>query len=118
MEFWESLARTAVALAIVLGLMLAALKVFRRLHGGIGAGSDAGPVVRILGSSPLDTRKHIAVVAVAEQWLIVGVTPDTIVPLGRVRQGMPPAERPASPPLGKTFGRSDGMPAPRDAAER
>lgn len=119
MEFWESFARTAAALAVVLGLMLAALKAFRRLHGRIGADPGSAPVIRILGSSPLDPRKHIAVVAVAEQWLVVGVTPDTIVPLGRVRKPMSAAAEPSpAPPQWEAFRRAAGAPAAGCSAER
>lgn len=119
MEFWESLMRTAAALAVVLGLMLVALKAFRRLRGTIGPHPGGAPVIRLLGSSSLDPRKHIAVVAVAEQWLVVGVTPDAIVPLGRVRQPVPAAvDQSSVPPQWKASCRSAGAPAAGGPAER
>ncbi|MDR4472119.1 MAG: flagellar biosynthetic protein FliO [Nitrospira sp.] len=40
--------------------------------------------MQVLGSGPLGSRKHVAVVAVAGEVFILGTTPTDLVPLGKV----------------------------------
>jgi flagellar protein FliO/FliZ len=87
MDFWESLIRMVAALGVVLGLLMAALAVLKRFQRMSGLASSTGPMIRVVGSSPLDPRKSIAVVEVGQDWLVVGVTPTDIVPLGRMPRG-------------------------------
>ena len=84
MEIWESLIRMVSALAVVLVLMLACAYLFRRLQGSRGFSTRTTPLVNILGSGYVGSRKSIVLVNVAGEILIVGTTADTIVPLGRL----------------------------------
>jgi flagellar biosynthetic protein FliO len=83
MEFWDSVFRTAVALGVVLGLMMALAAIVRRLQRAAGIAPDQTPVIRVVGSSHLDPRKSVAVVSVAGELLVIGVTPTDLIPLGR-----------------------------------
>ncbi|MDF0675041.1 MAG: flagellar biosynthetic protein FliO [Nitrospira sp.] len=83
-DLWESLFRTVSALAIVLVLMGIVAVTVRRLMGqrlGIAGGR---PLVRVLASSYIASRKTIALVSVAGEYLIVGTTATDLVPLGRI----------------------------------
>lgn len=83
-DLWESLLRTASALAIVLVLMGIAAVTARRLMGrhlGIAGGR---PLVQVVASSYIAPRKMIALVSVAGKYLIVGTTATDLVPLGRI----------------------------------
>jgi flagellar protein FliO/FliZ len=83
-DLWESLFRTVSALAIVLVLMGIVAMTVRRLMGqrlGIAGGR---PLVRVLASSYVAPRKTIALVSVAGEYLIVGMTATDLVPLGRI----------------------------------
>lgn len=83
-DLWESLFRTVSALAIVLVLMGIVAMTVRRLMGqrlGIAGGR---PLVRVLASSYIAPRKTIALVSVAGEYLIVGMTATDLVPLGRI----------------------------------
>jgi len=83
-DLWESLFRTASALAIVLVLMGIATVIVRRVMGqrlGIAGGR---PLVRVLANGYIAPRKTIALVSVAGEYLIVGTTATDLVPLGRI----------------------------------
>lgn len=83
-DLWESLFRTASALAIVLVLMGIVAVTVRRLMGrrlGIAGGR---PLVQVLASGYIAPRKTIALVSVAGEYLIVGATATDLVPLGRI----------------------------------
>lgn len=83
-DLWDSLFRTASALAIVLVLMGIVAVTVRRLMGhrlGIAGGR---PLVRVLASSYIAPHKTIALVSVAGEYLIVGTTPTDLVSLGRI----------------------------------
>jgi flagellar protein FliO/FliZ len=83
-DLWESLFRTVSALAIVLVLMGIVAVTVRRVMGqrlGIAGGR---PLVRVLASGYIAPRKTIALVSVAGEYLIVGMTATDLVPLGRI----------------------------------
>ncbi|MBS0168886.1 MAG: flagellar biosynthetic protein FliO [Nitrospira sp.] len=85
MDMWESIVRMVSALGIVLALILGLLAVARSTVGRrfFPVVGDT-PLVRILGSGPLGSRKHVMVVAVAGEVFILGTTPTDLVPLGKV----------------------------------
>ncbi len=96
MDFYESLFRMLSALAVVLGLMVLVVVIVRRLLGTRALAQISAPLVQVLGTAYLGPRKSIAVVAVAGELLIVGVTSTDLIPLGRVRdpkqgQQVPPS---------------------------
>lgn len=84
MEMWESVVRMVSALGIVLALILGLLAVARSAVGRRLLPVGGAPVVQVLGSGPLGSRKHVAVVAVAGEVFILGTTPTDLVPLGKV----------------------------------
>ena len=84
MELWDSLIRMVSALGVVLVLMLACAYLFRRLQGSGKFPSASAPLVKILASGYVGSRKNILVVNVAGEILILGTTADSLVPLGRL----------------------------------
>ena len=84
MEMWESVVRMVSALGIVLALILGLLAVARSTIGRRFLPVGGTPIVHILGSGPLGSRKHVMVVAVAGEVFILGTTPTDLVPLGKV----------------------------------
>jgi len=83
-DLWDSLIRTASALAVVLVLMGLVAWIARRLMGAAPGTAGAGPLIRVVASGYLAPRKAIALVSVAGEYLIVGTTADGLIDLGRV----------------------------------
>ena len=84
MDFYDSLIRMVSALAIVLGLMAGLVALSRRYLAGRGAIQGLAPLVQILGSGYLGPRKSVAVVSVAGELFVVGMTATDLVPIGRI----------------------------------
>ncbi|MBX9658788.1 MAG: flagellar biosynthetic protein FliO [Nitrospiraceae bacterium] len=83
-DVWDSMGRTLVALGAVLLLMGAIAWVVRRVlpqRIGISGGT---PLIQVVANSYLAPRQSIALVAIAGQYFAVGVTSDTLIPLGRI----------------------------------
>ncbi len=83
-EVWDSIARTLMALALVLLLMGAVAWVARRVLAHRGAAPGGAPLVQVIANSYLAPRKSIALVAIAGEYFVVGLTADHLVPLGRI----------------------------------
>lgn len=83
-EVGESIARTLMALALVLLLMGAVAWVARRVLAHRVAAPGGAPLVQVVANSYLAPRKSIALVAVAGEYFVVGMTADDLVPLGRI----------------------------------
>lgn len=84
MDLWESVVRMASALGIVLALILALLAVARSTVGRRFLPVGGTPLVKILGSGQLGSRKQIMLVAVAGEVLVLGTTATDLVPLGKI----------------------------------
>ncbi|MDR4480375.1 MAG: flagellar biosynthetic protein FliO [Nitrospira sp.] len=84
MEIWDSVVRMVSSLGIVLALILGLLAVARSAVGRRFLPVNGTPLVRILGSGPLGSRKQVMVVAVAGEVLILGTTATDVVPLGKI----------------------------------
>ncbi len=84
MEMWESVVRMVSALGVVLALILGLLALTRSRIGQRLLPVGGPSLVKILGSGPLGSRKHVMVVAVAGEVLILGTTATDLVPLGKV----------------------------------
>lgn len=84
MEIWESVVRMVSALGVVLALILGLLAVARSAVGRRFLPVNGAPLVKVLGSGPLGSRKHVMVVAVAGEVLILGTTATDVVPLGKI----------------------------------
>lgn len=84
MEIWESVVRMVSALGVVLALILGLLAIARSAIGRRFLPLSGAPMVRILANSPLGSRKHIMLVAVGGDVLILGTTATDLVPLGKV----------------------------------
>jgi len=69
------------ALVLVLALLFLFLKALRRF--GRFSKAGRGSLFEMRGYQPLDNRKYLAAVAVDGRLLIIGVTPDNLVPLGQ-----------------------------------
>ena len=84
MEIWESVVRMVSALGIVLALILGLLAVVKSRVGQRFLPVGAAPLVKVLGSSSLGSRKQVMLVAVAGEILILGTTATELVALGKV----------------------------------
>jgi flagellar protein FliO/FliZ len=84
MEMWESVVRMVSALGVVLALILGLLAIARSAIGRRYLPMNGAPLVTILASSPLGSRKHIMLVAVAGEVLVLGTTATDLVPLGKI----------------------------------
>lgn len=84
MELWESVVRMVSALGVVLALILGLLAIARSAIGRRFLPISGAPVVKILADSPLGSRKHVMVVSVAGEVLILGTTATDLVPLGKI----------------------------------
>lgn len=83
-DVWDSIARTLMALAVVLLLMGAVAWVARRVLAHRVAAPGGAPLIRVVANSYLAPRKSIALVAIAGEYFVVGLTADGLVPLGRI----------------------------------
>ncbi|MBK9305787.1 MAG: flagellar biosynthetic protein FliO [Nitrospira sp.] len=83
-DLWESLFRTATALAIVLVLIGVVTVVFRRVMGTRWGAVGGRQLVQVLATGHVAPRKTISLVSVAGEYLIVGATATELVPLGRI----------------------------------
>lgn len=84
MEIWESVVRMVSALGVVLALILGLLALTRSRIAQRFLPVGGAPLVKILGNGPLGSRKHVMVVAVAGEVLILGTTATDLIPLGKV----------------------------------
>ena len=106
MEIWESVVRMVSALGIVLALILGLLAIARSAIGRRFLPITGTPLVRILADNPIGSRKHVLLIAVAGEVLILGTTPTDLVPLGkitdpeRVKQLLADPVAPPLPPSG------------------
>ncbi|MCL7462248.1 flagellar biosynthetic protein FliO [Pseudomonas sp. NW5] len=80
------LGKTALALALVIGLILLCSWLLRRLN---TARLGRGQPLRIVGSQLLGPRERVVVVEVRDTWLVLGVTPTQI---SRLHELPAPAE--------------------------
>ncbi len=71
------LLRSVVALGLVIALMAGVLYAFRRLYGVRGASLDAMPI-SILSKAFLGQKSSIAIVEVAGEVLVLGVSPNAV----------------------------------------
>ncbi|SPP65199.1 flagellar biosynthetic protein FliO [Nitrospira lenta] len=83
-DVWESMGRTLLALGAVLLLMGAVAWVARRVFAQRMGLSGGTPLIQVVANSYLAPRQSIALVAIAGQYFAVGVTAETLIPLGRI----------------------------------
>jgi flagellar biogenesis protein FliO len=76
--------RTLLALGTVLLLMGAAAWVARRVLSQRIGMSGGTPLIQVVANSYLAPRQSIALVAIAGQYFAIGVTSETLIPLGRI----------------------------------
>jgi flagellar protein FliO/FliZ len=74
----------ASALALVLALIGGLLVLVRRFAGTRFCGPVSTQIVQVLGSGYIGPRKTISLVSVAGEFVIVGMTPTDLVPLGHI----------------------------------
>jgi flagellar protein FliO/FliZ len=119
-DFWDSIIRTASALALVLALIGGLVILVRRFAGTRFCGPVSTQIVQVLGSGHIGPRKTISLVSVAGEFLIVGMTPTDLVPLGhitdreRIRQFLSEAASGRSVLPGKPSGHNDPQAPARD----
>lgn len=77
--------QTIVALAVVVGILLLAAFLLRKLNGGRGFG-NGGPL-RVVGGLMIGTRERIVLVEIADTWLVVGLVPGQIRTLHTLPKG-------------------------------
>ena len=83
-DFWDSFIRMGSALALVLALMGGLVFLVRRFGGTRLCAPTSTQMVQVLGSGYIGPRKTISLVSVAGEFLIVGMTPTDLVPLGHI----------------------------------
>lgn len=88
-----------IGLLIILGLLLAAAYLMRRLYGGRPFGQ--GPM-KLLGGIAVGNRERIVLVEVEDTWLVIGIGPGQIrtlhtLPKGELPHG--PGSRLGTPPF-------------------
>lgn len=94
-----SLFQMLLGLIVVLGLMVAAAWLMRRL----GLSKIASPAtVKVIGGVNVGSRERILVVEVADQWIVVGVAPGRINTLSTMERQEVPAQ-PGTPPVAENF---------------
>ncbi|MFO0772990.1 MAG: flagellar biosynthetic protein FliO [Nitrospiraceae bacterium] len=74
----------ASALGVVLALVLGLLALLRSRFGRRFLIQDGSSLIRVVGSGAIAPRKHVVLVAVGGEVLIVGTTPTEMVSLGRI----------------------------------
>lgn len=85
MDLYDSALRTISALVIVLGLMGGAAWLFRRFGGAQWMSGGQAPLIQVLATTSLGSRKAISLVSIGGDILIVGTGASEVVSLGRVR---------------------------------
>jgi flagellar protein FliO/FliZ len=83
-DVWDSMGRTLLALGTVLLLMGAVAWVARRVLAQRIGMSGGTPLIQVVANSYLAPRQSIALVSIAGQYFAVGVTAETLIPLGRI----------------------------------
>ena len=83
-DVWESMGRTLLALGTVLLLMGAVAWVARRVFAQRIGMAGGTPLIQVVANSYLAPRQSIALVAIAGQYFAIGVTSETLIPLGRI----------------------------------
>lgn len=83
-DMWDSIGRTLLALGTVLLLMGAVAWVARQVLAQRVGGTPSTPLIEIVANSYLAPRKSIALVAIAGEYFVVGLTADQLIPLGRI----------------------------------
>jgi len=107
---FKDLVWAGAALILVLAALVILLKALRRI-GRFKAGR--GSLFEMRGHLALDNRKYLAAVAVDGRLMIIGVTPDRLVPLGQwpLREGEAPDRLPTdSPEFAFTLPAEEGPP--------
>ena len=82
-ELWGTLIKSAAMLSIVLGLLVGALFLMRRLFYG-KTGAAGGSVIRTIASSYVAPKERIVLIEVLGEKLLIGVTPHAINCLARI----------------------------------
>ncbi|SNS61312.1 flagellar protein FliO/FliZ [Noviherbaspirillum humi] len=94
-----SMLQVLFGLALVLGLMVGAAWLMKRLGMARPGGSD---VVKVIGGVSVGNRERVMVVEVGEQWIVVGVAPGRVNALSTLPRGsLPQQTEPAF--AGKNF---------------
>lgn len=83
-DVWDSTGRTLLALGTVLLLMGAVAWVARRVLSQRIGMSGGTPLIQVVANSYLAPRQSIALVAIAGQYFVIGLTADRLIPLGRI----------------------------------
>jgi flagellar protein FliO/FliZ len=83
-DVWDSMGRTLLALGTVLLLMGAVAWAARRLLSQRISMSGVAPLIRVVANSYVAPRQSIALVAIADQYFVIGMTAETLIPLGRI----------------------------------
>ena len=75
----------ALGLLLIIGLLIAAAVVLRKMNGGRSFG-HSGPM-RIIGGLMISARERIVLLEVGDQWIVIGVVPGQIKTLHTLPKG-------------------------------
>ena len=103
-DFSGALLEMFISLALVLGVLLAVFWLVRRFLPG-AAGAMGGGSMRLLGRLSLGPRKFLALVEVADEVLVLGVSNDAISLVSKVKdpQALSEKRAPVQPPFKSLF---------------
>lgn len=76
--------QAGLALALIVGLLIGAAWLARKVTGGKGFGQGG---MRVIGGVALGPRERIVLLEVGEEWLVIGIVPGQIRTLHRLAKG-------------------------------
>ena len=93
---WSYLGQVVASLALVIGLLLAALWMMRRVN---GVGQAVGGQMRMVSSLGLGQRERAVLVSVGDQQILLGVAPGRVAALHVFDEPPVAQDTPSAPPL-------------------
>ena len=83
--------QATLALALIVGVLLGAAWLARKLSGGKGFGQGG---MKVVGGVALGPRERIVLLEIADEWLVIGVVPGQIRTLHRMTKGTSLSDKP------------------------
>ncbi len=93
---WSYLGQVVASLALVIGLLLGALWIMRRVN---GVGHAVGGQMRVVSSLGLGQRERAVLVSVGDQQILLGVAPGRVAALHVFDEPPVAQDTPPAPPL-------------------
>jgi flagellar protein FliO/FliZ len=98
MGLGSGLLQATFGLAIVLGLIWGAAWLMRRIA---PTGAPSRSPIKILAAQSIGQREKVVLIEFADNWLLLGVTPNQITPLQTLAKSVLPAPEPVTAPFAR-----------------